>query len=116
MGVNINVSKEDIEAIQKPSEWILQRKANYVPAIVSPNEPVKCEIRMMLVWPKGWARPILVNNLVRLSKGIMVGVRYNKDKDWVGASVAFLKINSALLCTVCKSVSISRFLSTFVTN
>jgi hypothetical protein len=44
---------------------------------------------MLLIWRKGDARPMLVNNLIRLSKGIMIGVRYNKDKDWVGASVGF---------------------------
>jgi hypothetical protein len=91
MGVNINVTPEDIAAVPNPSEWILQRKATYVPALQSPNEPVKIEIRMMLLWPKGWEKPLLVNNLVRLSKGEMVGVRYNKDKDWVGASVAFFE-------------------------
>ncbi len=91
MGVNVHVKPEDIAAVQNPHEWILQRKATYKPAITSPNEPVKCEIRMMMVWPTGWARPFLINNLVRLSKGEMVGVRYNKDKDWVGASVAFFE-------------------------
>jgi hypothetical protein len=91
MGVNINVKPEDIAAVNNPHEWILQRKATYKAAIISPNEPVKCEIRMMLVWLKGWSRPLLINNLVRLSKGEMVGVRYNKDKDWVGASVAFFE-------------------------
>jgi hypothetical protein len=91
MGVNMQVTKADIEAVENPTEWILQRKATYIPAIVSPNEAVKCEIRMMLVWPKGWSKPLLINNLVRLSKGAMVGVRYNKDKDWVGASVAFFE-------------------------
>jgi hypothetical protein len=91
MGVNMDVQPADIAAVEQPADWILQRKATYKAAIVSPNEPVKCEIRMMMVWPKGWARPLLVNNLVRLSKGAMVGVRYNKDKDWVGASVGFFE-------------------------
>jgi hypothetical protein len=45
-----------------------------------PNEPSKCEIRMMMLWDKGWEAPRLVNNLVRMSKGEMVGVRYNKGK------------------------------------
>ena len=34
-----------------------------------------------------WPRARVVNNLVRVSKGEMTGVKYNKDKDWVGASV-----------------------------
>lgn len=91
MGVKFNVQPGDVEAVADPENWILQRKVKYAAAIKSPNEPVKCEIRMMMVWLPGEPRPTLVNNLVRLSKGEMVGVRYNKDKDWVGASVAFFE-------------------------
>lgn len=91
MGVKFNVEPGDVEAVTDPENWILQRKVKYAAAIKSPNEPVKCEIRMMMVWLPGELRPTLVNNLVRLSKGEMVGVRYNKDKDWVGASVAFFE-------------------------
>ena len=87
-GVIINVTKEDIERVSKPEHFILQKKVNYQPAIQTINEPAKCEIRMLMIWEKGAARPEVVNNLVRLSKGEMVGVKYNRDKDWVGASVA----------------------------
>jgi hypothetical protein len=88
-GVKIDVTPEDIEAIEDKSNFILQEKVKYVAALETPSEPAKIEIRMLMVWPKGDARPMLVNNLIRLSKGIMIGVRYNKDKDWVGASVGF---------------------------
>jgi len=46
---------------------------------------------MMMVWEKGTPKPVLVNNLVRLSKGIMTGVRYNKDRTWVGGSIGFFE-------------------------
>ncbi len=88
-GVKIDVTLEDIEAIENKSNFILQEKVVYVPALETPSEPAKIEIRMLMVWPKGHDKPLLVNNLIRLSKGIMIGVRYNKDKDWVGASVGF---------------------------
>jgi hypothetical protein len=42
-------------------------------------------------WKKGWARPIAVHNLSRLSKGKMIGTRYNKDKTWVGGSIAYFE-------------------------
>lgn len=92
-GVKINITQDDLKAVEDPANYILQRKVNYVAAIETdkPEEPSKCEIRMMLLWAKGWDRPKLVNNLVRMSKGEMVGVRYNKGKDWVGASVAFFE-------------------------
>ncbi|MCB0661233.1 MAG: hypothetical protein KDC24_00725 [Saprospiraceae bacterium] len=92
-GVKFHVKKEDLEAIDNPEDYILQHKAKYAYAIQTsnPNEPSKVEIRMMMIWKQGWDRPKLVNNLVRLTKGEMVGVKYNKDKDWVGASVAFFE-------------------------
>ena len=92
-GVKINITQEDIESVADPADYILQRKVEYAAAIetTNPAEPSKCEIRMMLVWKKGWAEPQLVCNLVRMSKGEMVGVRYNMGKDWVGSSVAFFE-------------------------
>lgn len=86
-GVIINVTKEDIEKVNRPEHFILQKKVTYQPAIQTPNVPAKCEIRMLMLWEKDAPRPVVVNNLVRLSKGEMVGVKYNRDKDWVGASV-----------------------------
>ena len=92
-GVKVNVSREDLETVDDPSNYILQRKVQYVAAIETaiPNEPSKCEIRMMLLWKKGWDKPRLVNNLIRMSKGEMVGVRYNMGKEWVGSSVGFFE-------------------------
>ena len=93
-GVIINVTKADIEKVSKPEHFILQKKVNYQSAIQTINDPAKCEIRMLMIWEKGATRPEVVNNLVRLSKGEMVGVKYNRDKDWVGASVALHKVGS----------------------
>lgn len=92
-GVKINITRQDVESVDDPGNYILQRKVNYVPAVQTPDpaDPAKCEIRMMILWDKKWDKPRLVNNLVRMSKGEMVGVRYNKGKDWVGASVGFFE-------------------------
>lgn len=88
-GVIININKYDLEAIEDRENYILQRKVNYAPLVPTPDVSAKAEVRMMMLWERGAARPVLVNNLVRLSKGEMVGVRYNKDKTWVGGSVGF---------------------------
>ena len=90
-GVVINLNRYDIEAIPDPENYILQRKVEYAPVIQTPNVGSKCEIRVMFLWENPNERPVLVNNLVRLSKGEMVGVKYNKDKDWVGGSVGFFE-------------------------
>lgn len=90
-GVIININRYDIEAIKNPQNYILQRKVNYAPIVETPSGPAKCEIRMLMLWEKGAVRPRIINNLARLSKGEMVGVRYNKNKDWVGGSVGFFE-------------------------
>ncbi|MBX3257229.1 MAG: hypothetical protein KF862_24055 [Chitinophagaceae bacterium] len=88
-GVVIDVRPEDLADIKDPENWILQRKVKYADVIETPDMPAKAEIRMMYVWPDGDARPHAAINLARLSKGKMIGVRYNKDKEWVGGSVCF---------------------------
>lgn len=85
-GVIIDVTKEDIEKVKDPENWILQRKVKYADVIQTPDIPAKAEIRIFYFWKDGAARPVATNNLARLSKGKMVGVRYNKDKEWVGGS------------------------------
>jgi hypothetical protein len=90
-GVKIDVTPEDIDAIEHPEAYILQRKVEYAAVIKTPDEPAKAEIRLMYVWPEGDARPHLATNLTRLSKGKMIGVRYNKDREWVGGTVSFFE-------------------------
>ena len=90
-GVVIDVTPEDIAAVEDPQNWILQRKVTYADVIKTPNEPAKAEIRIFYFWPKGAERPIATCNLTRISKGKMIGVRYNADKDWVGGSIAYFE-------------------------
>lgn len=85
-GVIIDVTKEQIDRINDKENWIIQRKVNYASAIETPGDPAKAEIRIFYFWEPGSERPVAANNLSRLSKGKMIGVRYNKDKEWVGGS------------------------------
>jgi len=91
MGVVIDVTQEDIDRIKDPENWILQRKVHYAPIIQTMDEPAKAEIRLFYFWKDEWTRPIAVHNLARLSKGKMIGTRYNKDKTWVGGTVAYFE-------------------------
>ena len=85
-GVIIDLKIEDIEKVKDPENWILQHKVKYANAIETPDVPAKAEIRIFYFWKDGALRPVPTNNLARLSKGKMIGVRYNKDKEWVGGS------------------------------
>jgi len=91
-GVVIDVTKEDIENIKDPENWILQRKVNYAPIIETPDVPAKAEIRIFYFWEEGAERPQPTNSLSRLSKGKMIGVRFNKDKPWTGGSFCLFEM------------------------
>ena len=89
LGVDMEPTPEKLAAIEKPHEWILQKKVQYAEFVPTPDGPKsKAEIRMMFVWPEGDRDPTLVNNLVRMSQGKMMGVDFNTAKTWVGSSIA----------------------------
>lgn len=90
-GVIFHVKKEDIEAVTEKELYILQKKVNYVPIVQSPDGKVKAEVRVLCVWNKGDKAPTLLCNLVRLSRGEMIGVKFNKDKDWVGGTLGLFE-------------------------
>ena len=89
LGVDMEPTREKLAALPKPCEWILQEKVQYAEFVPTPDGlKSKAEIRMMFIWPDDEPDPILVNNLVRMSQGKMMGVDFNKDKTWVGSSIA----------------------------
>ncbi len=88
-GVDMEPTPEKIAALENPNEWILQKKIDYAPFVPTiDGQKSKAEIRMMFVWPDKDPNPTLVNNLVRMSQSKMMGVDFNIDKTWVGASIA----------------------------
>ncbi len=88
-GVDMEPTREKIAALENPHEWILQRKVDYAPFVPTVDgQKSKAEIRMMFVWPDNDGDPTLVNNVVRMSQGKMMGVDFNIDKTWVGANIA----------------------------
>ncbi|PYJ09517.1 MAG: hypothetical protein DMF06_09680 [Verrucomicrobia bacterium] len=88
LGVDMEPTPEKLGALEKPDEWILQQKVNYAEFVRTVDgRKSKAEIRMMFIWPDG-GEPVLVNNLVRMSQGKMMGVDFNKEKTWVGSNIA----------------------------
>jgi hypothetical protein len=89
-GVNVEPTRADVDAIPEIDRhaWCLQEKIEYEPALQAVDGGgVKIEIRMMFLKPDDAAKPILAQNLVRLSRGKMLGVDFNKQFTWVGSSV-----------------------------
>jgi hypothetical protein len=89
LGVNIGPSKEDVAAIPaaKRGDFILQRKMDFIPTIETPSGMTKIEVRIMYMWEGDRLRP--VTTVVRSGRGKMMGVDFNKNLDWVGATAGF---------------------------
>ena len=88
LGVDMDPTREKIAALKDPHQWILQKKVEYGSFVQTVDgRKSKAELRMMFIWSEQ-GEPVLVNNLVRMSQGRMMGVNFNKDKTWVGSSIA----------------------------
>lgn len=93
-GVIFDVKPEDIAKIADDQRqfYLLQKKVKYAEVFKCPKgEPVKSEIRLLFLWKKDNEKPELMLGLSRLSKGVMIGVNFNKDRDWVGGSGVFFE-------------------------
>jgi hypothetical protein len=85
LGVVIAPTKEDIAAIpaEKRSEYILQERLHFEPVIETPFGATKAEVRVMYIWQDDLT-PVLT--IIRMGRGLMMGVDHNKNMAWVGAS------------------------------
>jgi hypothetical protein len=92
VGVKIGPGREEIDAIPQDQrgDWILQRKMDFVATLETPDGPTKVETRIMYVHDGGELRP--VTTVIRTGRGKMMGVDFNKNLDWVGASAGFYEL------------------------
>ena len=90
VGVIFDVKKEGIENVKGADRenFVLQKKITYAPLVETMDEPAKAELRILFLWNEG-QEPIPVINLVRMGKGKMMGVDFNKGKTWVGSSIGY---------------------------
>ena len=71
------------------ANYVLQERIDFTPTIETPHGPTKAEIRVMLVLePSGAYRAVLP--LVRMGRGKMMGVDFNKGLQWVGAAAGLM--------------------------
>ena len=88
LGVLIAPKKEDIAAIpaEKRPHYILQERLHFEPVIETPLGETKAEVRVMYVWLEELTA---VLTIIRMGRGLMMGVDHNKNMAWVGASAGF---------------------------
>jgi hypothetical protein len=89
IGVKIGPTREEIAGIpedERPN-FILQRKVDFAATIETPSGMTKAEIRIMYIHDDEELKP--VTTILRTGRGKMMGVDFNKNLDWVGASAGF---------------------------
>jgi hypothetical protein len=89
LGVVIAPSSADFDAIPaaKRGEYILQERMDFTPVVETPYGLTKVELRIMYVWLDTLV-PVLT--IVRMGRGLMMGVDQNKNMKWVGSSAALV--------------------------
>lgn len=89
LGVVIAPSRKDMDAIPtaKRGDYILQERLNFTPVVETPHGATKVELRIMYIWLDE-LRPVLT--IVRMGRGLMMGVDQNKGMAWVGSSAALI--------------------------
>jgi hypothetical protein len=88
-GIKFNPTQADVNAIpaEQRANYILQKRMRFEPVIETPAGITQAEIRIMYVWPEGGEiTPVLP--LLRMGRGIMMGVDHNRNLEWVGGSAA----------------------------
>jgi len=88
LGVNINPTTADIAAIpaNKRSQYIVQERMNFEPVIETPLGATKAEVRVMYIWVE---ELLPVMTIIRMGRGLMMGVDHNRNMEWVGSSSGF---------------------------
>jgi hypothetical protein len=88
-GIQFAPTYADLNAIPPADRYLylLQERVTFEPTIETPHGPTQAEIRIMFLWPDGGIlQPVIA--LVRLGRGLMMGVDHNRDRQWVGSSAA----------------------------
>jgi hypothetical protein len=86
-GVQFGPSDEELKAIPEAERhnYLLQERVQFEPIIRTPQGMTQAEIRILYAWPdRGRMTPL--TSLVRMGRGLMMGVDHNRDQTWVGGS------------------------------
>jgi hypothetical protein len=89
LGVVIAPKKEDIASVpwDRRSQYILQERLHFEPVIETPFGGTKVEVRVMYIWVDE-LMPVLT--ILRMGRGLMMGVDHNRNMEWVGSSAGLL--------------------------
>lgn len=86
-GIQFAPADEDLASVpvSERHNYLLQQRVHFEPVIDTPYGMTQAEIRIMYVWPDGEElQPVLT--LLRMGRGLMMGVDHNRNQEWIGAS------------------------------
>jgi hypothetical protein len=86
-GIQFAPTDEDLAAIpaEHRHDYLVQERVHFAHTIATPEGRTQAEIRILYIWPPGEAmQPVI--SLVRMGRGLMMGVDHNRDRTWVGGS------------------------------
>ncbi len=86
-GIQFAPTDDDLRAVPMAERhnYLLQERVRFEPVIRTPEGMTQAEIRILYVWPEGGALTPMTS-LVRMGRGLMMGVDHNRDRTWVGGS------------------------------
>ena len=90
-GIEFGPTDAELAAIPAAERklYLLQERVKFEPTIETPWGLTQAEVRIMYVWPEGRGEMQAVQSLVRLGRGLMMGVDHNRNQEWIGGSAAF---------------------------
>jgi hypothetical protein len=89
-GIQFAPSDADLNAIPKADrhDYLLQQRMRFEPVIATPHGMTQAEVRILYCWPENLPEMVPMISLVRLGRGLMMGVDHNRNQEWVGGSAA----------------------------
>ena len=97
-GIQFAPTDADLAAIPENERhlYLLQERVRFEPLIETPCGMTQAEVRIMYLWPEDEPEMVPVQSLVRLGRGLMMGVDHNRKQEWIGGSAAFYPADSGL--------------------
>jgi len=93
-GIQFEPTDEELEAIPEGERplYLLQERVHFEPVVETPFGMTQAEIRVMYLWPDGGVMEPVIS-LVRMGRGLMMGVDHNRNQEWVGGSAALFHLD-----------------------
>ena len=95
-GIQFGPSDAEIASIPEAERhnYLLQERVRFEPVIRTPEGMTQAEIRILYVWPENRAMTPMTS-LIRMGRGMMMGVDHNRDRTWVGGTAGLFLPTSA---------------------